>query len=273
MKFKKEGDILYIISEKKILKVDVNTGDIIQSKDVFLKNSKTRDLLIDKEIIYARDFYKLHKIDKEKLEIIETWELGSDLSSDICALGQDENNVYVAIRNGDFAVINKFTGEVKKYPLSDSSMWDMIISDYIYAGNVEGNLIVIDRMDFKVIYQKKIHRKNFKSLLLIGDEIFTASQDFSMSRINRNTYEIIGTRKNCHKKMFYLVGYWKNYIITMSPPCGEMKFWDMLDLSLYKTIYRASWDSFIEGDILYEKEGNSIVRSELKDLIEYDNSG
>lgn len=73
--------------------------------------------------------------------------------------------------------------------------------------------------------------------------------------------------------MFYLVGYWKNYIITMSPPCGEMKFWDMLDLSLYKTIYRASWDSFIEGDILYEKEGISIVRSKLKDLIEYDNSG
>jgi len=71
LKFKKEGDILYIISEKKILKVDVNTGDIIQSKDVFLKNSKTRDLLIDKEIIYARDFYKLHKIDKEKLEIIK----------------------------------------------------------------------------------------------------------------------------------------------------------------------------------------------------------
>ena len=131
MKFKKEGDILYIISEKKILKVDVNTGDIIQSKDDFLKNSKTRDLLIDKEIIYARDFYKLHKIDKEKLEIIETWELGSDLSSDICALGQDENNVYVAIRNGDFAVINKSTGEVKKYPISESSMWDMIISDYI----------------------------------------------------------------------------------------------------------------------------------------------
>ena len=63
------------------------------------------------------------------------------MSSDICALGQDENNVYVAIRNGDFAVINKSTGEVKKHPISESSMWDMIISDYIYAGNVDGDLI------------------------------------------------------------------------------------------------------------------------------------
>ncbi|NLM97386.1 MAG: hypothetical protein GX175_07245 [Halanaerobiaceae bacterium] len=267
LKFKKEGDLLYVISDKEIMKADINTGDVIQSKEVFPKNSRTRDLLIDKDIIYSRDFYKLHKIDKETLEINKTWELGIDLSSDICTLDHDEKNIYIAIRKGDFAVINKASGEVRVYPISESSIWDMIISDNIYAGNVDGEFIVIDRADFKVIYKKKIHKKNLKSLLLAGDEIFTASQDLCISRINKNNYEILDSCKKCHKKMFYLVGNWKDFLLTMSPPCFEMKFWDMSDLSLYKTINRASWDAFIEGDILYEKEGNSIIRSDLNELI------
>lgn len=259
----KSGNILYVISGKKFIKVDSNTGEILQKAEVFAKDSKTRRFIIDKDVIYCRDFYRLYKIDAGTMEIISRWELGSDLSSDICALGSDETNIYASIRNGGFAVINKSSGEVKTYAVSDSSIWDMIVSDRIYAGSVDGNLYVIDKAGFKVLDSKPIHKKNLKSLLLEGDVIYTASQDLSIAKVNKNTLDVIDRKKRCHNKMFYIAGIWQDCLVTVSPPCGEMKVWNKSDFSLYRTVNRGNWDSFIDGDRLYEKADNRIVCTDL----------
>ncbi|NLY88373.1 MAG: hypothetical protein GX085_01960 [Firmicutes bacterium] len=267
LRLKKAGDILYAIAGKELIKIDSSTGRVIQREAIFPKDSKTRKFVIDKDAIYCRDFCRLYKIDLETLKINNTWELGTDLSSDICALGFDEDHVYASIRNGGFAVIQKATGEVKVYSVSESSIWEMIISDYIYAGNVAGELLVIDKHDIKVLKKEAIHKKNLKSLLLVGDVIYTASQDLSIAKVDKNTLETIASHKRCHKKMFYFAGIWRDFLLTVSPPCGEMKIWNEPDLSLYKPIWRGTWGSFIDGDILYEIGGNTIYCSNLNDLI------
>ncbi|MEG6613113.1 hypothetical protein V6C42_09690 [Pseudoclostridium thermosuccinogenes] len=99
------------------------------------------------------------------------------------------------------------------------------------------------------------------------DVIYTASQDLSIAKVNANSLDIIDSHKRCHKKMFYFAGIWKDYLLTVCPPCGEMKLWNRSDLSLHKTINRGGWESFIDGNILYEKEGNRIVFTDLGDLI------
>ena len=267
LRLKKAGDILYAISGKEFVKIKSNTGQIIQREAIFPKDSKTRKFVIDKDAIYCRDFCLLYEIDIETLKINNTWELGTDLSSDICALGYDETNVYASIRNGGFAVINKATGEVKVYSISESSIWEMIISEYIYAGNVDGEFLVIDKPSIKVVKKKAIHKKNLKSLVLAGDVIYTASQDLSIAKVDKNTLDIIASHKRCHKKMFYFAGIWQDFLFTVSPPCGEMKIWNKSNLSFYKSIWRGTWGSFIDGDILYEIDGNTIFCSNLNDLI------
>lgn len=267
LRLKKAGDILYAIAGKEFIKINSSTGRIIQREAIFPKDSKTRKFVIDKDTIYCRDFCQLYEIDIETLKINNTWELGTDLTSDICALGYDEVNVYASIRNGGFAVIHKATGEVKAYSISGSSIWEMIIGDYIYAGNVEGDLLVIAKPGIKVVKKKAVHKKNLKSLLLEEDVIYTASQDLSMAKVDKNTLKTIASHKRCHKKMFYYAGIWQDFLLTVSPPCGEMKIWNKSDLSLYKTIWRGTWGSFIDGDVIYEIDGNTIFRSDLNELI------
>jgi len=269
LKFKKLGNILYIISGKEFVKVDCITGEVLQKAEPFFQNNKTRDFVIDKDAIYCRDFYRLYKIELETMEIIDRWELGSDLSSDVCALGYDETNIYVCIRNGGLSVIHKNSGEMKSYKISESSIWDIIVGDYIYAGNVEGELLVIDKADIKILKKKAVHKKNLKSLLPVGDVIYTASQDLSVAKVDTETLVIKDHRKRCHKKMFYFAGTWRDFLLTVCPPCGEMKLWNSSDLSLYKAMNRGTWDSFVEGDFLYEKIGNSIVATDLGEWIDW----
>ena len=207
------------------------------------------------------------RIDIDTLTITNEWELGSDLSSDICALNFDDVNIYACIRNGGFKVINKTSGEVKEYNISESSIWAIIVGDYIYAGNVNGELLVINKADIRILNKKPVHKKNLKSLLMLDDVIYTASQDLSVAKVDKNTLDIIDCSKRCHNKMFYLAGAWQDYLITVSPPCREMKVWRKSDLLLCKTINRSEWGSFIDGNILYEKKGNSIIFTELNDLI------
>jgi len=115
--------------------------------------------------------------------------------------------------------------------------------------------------------RKAIHKMNLKSLLLEGDVIYTASQDLSIAKIDKGTLEPIAVQKHCHQKMFYLVGIWKDYLLTVSPPCGEIKVWHRPDLRLRKVIPIGTWGSFIDWGVLYEIHKNKIVQSHVEDLV------
>jgi len=125
---------------------------------------------------------------------------------------------------------------------------------------------VIDKADIRNIRSKTIHKKNLKSLLLDEVLIYTASQDLSVAKVDLNTLEVISHQKRCHNKMFYFAGIWQDYLLTVCPPCGEMRLWSKSDLSLYKTINRGNWGSFIDGDRLYEIDGNRIICTDIGGL-------
>ena len=48
--------------------------------EIFAEDSKTRYFIIDSDAI-LQGLYRLYRIDKETLEIVDRWELGSDLKA------------------------------------------------------------------------------------------------------------------------------------------------------------------------------------------------
>ncbi|MFD3158835.1 hypothetical protein ACFIJ5_18665 (plasmid) [Haloimpatiens sp. FM7330] len=249
---------LYILNNKILLLYDMYNQTVINSKEVLHKNGKSRAFIIDGNSIYMKDFCMLYEYDKNTFTLRRKWKLGTDLSSDINALGSDNDNIYASIRNGTLAVINKISGDVSYYKVSNYSMWDIVVTPYyLYAGNVNGNFLIIDKNNFTVSKCIPLHKKNLKSLLLLKDTFFTASQDLSMKALDINSFEVKLTAKKCHKKMFVIVGSYQNHIVTTSPPCRETKIWNMNDLSLCETLPFASWNMIIIGNFLFfnDKKG------------------
>lgn len=261
---KAEGHNLYVLNNKTLLIYNSDNKTIIQSKEVFDKEGKSRSFIIDGNSIYMKDFCVLYEYDKKSLSLLNKWTLGTDLSSDINKIDSDNQNVYASIRNGTLAVINKSSKEVIYYKISDYSMWDYLVTpDCLYAGNVNGDLLIIGKDDFKVLQSIHLHKKNLKSLYLLNDSIFTASQDLSMKVVDIKNLEIKLEVKNCHKKMFAIIGNCKNYIVTTSPPCGQTKIWNRNDLSLCDTLPFSSWNMIMIGNSLLFDDRNGICEVTL----------
>lgn len=242
----------------------MDNQNIINSKEVFNKNGKSREFIIDGNSIYIKDFYDLYEYDKNTLTLLHKWVLGTDLSSDINKLGSDNKNIYASIRNGSLAVIDKISKKIISYKVSDYSMWDYIVtSDYLYAGNVNGDFLVIDKNDFTVLQCTHLHKKNLKSLLLLDDVIFTASQDLSMKAVDINSLKLKLEAKKCHRKMFTIVGNYQNHIITTSPPCRETKIWNKNDFSLCEILPFASWNMIMIDNSLLFDDRNGICKIDL----------
>lgn len=247
---------LYALSGKKIMKINKNNGSVLGSFDFFENEGLSRSLIVDDKYLYCKDFCTFYVIDKNTLASIKQLKLGVDLSSDICGMTLDRNNIYACIRNGEVAVINKnHEFEVAYHKVSDSSIWD--ISNYksfLYAGNVEGSLLVLDKSNLKKIYNIKSHKQNLRSIFINDDRIITASQDKSIIVRDRDTLDIQCERKGAHKRMFWIAGVWNNYLLTISYPCGEIKFWFIDSLKLIKTIPLQgglTGETLIDGNIIY----------------------
>lgn len=251
---KTERQNLYILNNKTLLIYNSDNKTIIQSKEMFDKKGESRDFIIDGNSIYMKDFCVLYEYDKKSLSLLNKWILGTDLSSDINKIDSDNQNVYASIRNGTLAVISKSSKEVIYYKISNYSMWDYIVTPgCLFAGNVNGDLTIIEKKDFKVLQNVHLHKKNLKSLYLLNDFIFTASQDLSMKVVDIKNLEIKLEVKKCHKKMFTIIGGYKNYIVTTSPPCGQTKIWNRNDLSLCDILPFSSWNMImIDNSLLYD---------------------
>jgi hypothetical protein len=261
---KRDEQNLYILNNKILLSYDMDNETIINSKEVFHKNGKSRAFIIDGNSIYMKDFCMLYEYDKNTFIVQHKWKLGTDLSSDINALGSDKNNIYASIRNGTLAVINKVSREISYHKVTNYSMWDIVVTPYyLYAGNVNGDFLIIEKNSFTVEDSIPLHKKNLKSLLLLNDTFFTASQDLSMKAVDINSLQLKLVAKKCHKKMFTIVGIYQNYIITTSPPCGETKIWNINDFFLCETLPFASWNMIIIGNSLFFEKKDGICRKVL----------
>lgn len=261
-----KDNFLYLCADKELIKLDLKTLTVISRNTIFPKNGKSRDFIIDQDYIYFREFCTCFKIHANNLSIVNQWKLGQDLSSDICGITSDGTYFYAGLRNGPLATIHKETNEVNYHHVSDASIWTLKIDKYLYGGNVNGELLKIDKQTHKVLQCQSIHKKNLKSLLLTSNQVYTASQDLSVGIIDLATFNCIARIKKCHNKMFYIVGIWKDYLITASPPCGETKLWNIFDYSHYKTIKKATWNMIIKDHDLYILDGSSILCANLNAL-------
>lgn len=222
----------YLLSDRRIQVFEGGSYARVAEIELFEKGGAARSFIMDNKYIYCSDFIHLIILEAEPLKVITRLQLGADLSSDICGMAQDREHVDLCIRNGAIARIKKGAWEaVQFYPLSASSIWALEYAEgRLYAGNVEGQLLVIQVGKMEVEKQVQAHRQNLKSLCLFDQIIATAGQDKTLGLWERHSLEAIRTKKNAHKKAFSIIGAWKDQLLTVSFACGEIKVWEIATL-------------------------------------------
>lgn len=236
--FDMDKEHIFLLAGLTVVKLDKTENKIVGEKILFQKEGKSRSLIADDTFVYVKDFCDLHILEKETLALIQKIHLGTDLSSDICGMGVDEDYLYLSIRNGSMAKIHtKHPFQTEMYPVTDSSIWNFAIAnDFIYAGNVNGDLLIIDKASMGVVKKIESGKQNLKSVLLTGDLLITASQDKKMTVRDAKNYEVIQSLGNVHRKAFSIVGVYEGQIYTLSRACAEIKVWDSKSWKLIETI-------------------------------------
>ena len=243
-----------------MLKYDLIEFTEKTSVQIYKKDGKARSFFIYKNKIYLRDFCDLYELNCDTLEILRTWKLGENLSSNICAENCGDDKVYACIRGGKIAVIDLENGSFKQYPISDFSMWNIIsYGSEIYVGCVNGELIELNKNNMSIKRRKQIHKKNIYSLLIQKDIIYTVSQDSSLIATDVKHLETIFIVKKAISNMSKILGIYDTKLVTSNPNRKEITIWDTKDLTLKQAV------SFPTGGL----NSNGIV---MKDNIIYGSS-
>ena len=244
-----------LICGKELIKIDKHSRDIILKKTVFEKEGLSRNLIADNAQIIIYDFCTLYVFNQKDYALVGKWRLGTDLSSDICAIAADENTVYCSIRNGKIITLDRHSHSVREFRISGSSMWAIKIYDeFLVCGTVDGKLLLLNKTTLSIEKTLVLSKKNIRSFYIDGEALYAASQDGKLFKINLTAFEIGAARKNAHKKMFDCIGVHEDTVITASYPCSEVSFWSKETLENQRTIsvsLRLSGCAHIENDFLY----------------------
>ena len=244
---------------KKLLKIEKESGKILFEKEVFEKEGLAKILKADEEQIIVSDFCTLNVFNQD-YELIGKWQIGEDLSSDICGMVIDERTIFCSIRNGRLVTIDRHSFEQKEYVVSDSSMWSLKIYDkYLLCGTVDGQLLLLDRESMTIEKRLVLGKKNIRSLFVDGEILYAASQDKKLFKINLPKFEVHAIQKNVHKKMFDCAGLYDDMVVTVSYPCSEIVLWNKNTLEKIKEInlpLKLSGDTYIDENKLYRCSRN-----------------
>lgn len=245
---------------KELLKVDKQSGDIISRKTIFEKEGFSRKLLTYHGQIFIYDFCTLYMFDQMNYELLGKWQLGNDLSSDICGLAVDADTIYCSIRNGRMMTLDRHSYRIQEFQVSDNSAWCLKRYDkYLVCGTVDGKLLILDKTTLSVVKTLTLGKKNIGSLHIEGETLYAAGHGGQLFRINLKNYEIEALVKNAHKKMFDCAGIYENALITVSFPCSEIVFWNKDTLEKIKVIHvplKLSGRTYTENDLLYVSSRN-----------------
>lgn len=245
---------------KELLKIEKHSGDIIFRKVIFDKDGLSRKLIADDEHIFIYDFCTFYVFSQKDYELLGKWQLGNDLSSDICGMAADKDTVYCSIRNGKIVTFDRQSYLMKEFNVSGSSMWSIKTYDkYLVCGTVDGKLLLLDKTTLSLEKTLVLGKKNIGSLCIYGETLYAASQDGKLFKVSMRNFEIGSLTKNAHRKMFKCVGIYKNMLITVSYPCSEIALWDKNTLEKIKVInvsLSLSGYAYIENDYLYISSRN-----------------
>ena len=245
---------------KELLKIEKHSGDIVCKKVIFEKEGFSRKLIADDEQIFIYDFCMFYVFNQKNYELLGKWQLGNDLSSDICGMAVDKDTIYCSIRNGKIITIDRQSYLIKEFNVSDSSMWSIKTYDkYLVCGTVEGKLLLLDKTTLFIEKTLVLGKKNVGSLYIDGETLYVASNDGKLFKISMKNFEIDSLMKNAHKKMFNCVGIYEDMLTTVSYPCSEIALWNKNTLEKIKVInvpLRLSGRAYIENDFLYISSRN-----------------
>lgn len=274
LSFSVDRDRLYLLCGCEILVYEAAYYELVKSKRIFEKPGLARSLHLTPEYVVCKDFTNLTVFDRENLRRKAGWQLGEDLSSDICALCSAENHIYASLRDGRLARIGR---DLKHDPefrqVSGSAVWDMVLAEEtLYAGNVDGWLLELDPATLETIKKIQAHRQNAKSLYANSGTLFSASQDKSLAAWKIPGLEQLALKKGAHAKAFAIAGRYRDFLLTVSFPCGELKFWELPFLRESKRINLTkclTGEAIIAGNFLYlvSRAENGVLRGDLARLV------
>lgn len=258
--FSIQGDHIDCLCGKKLLKVGKESGNLISSREIFEKEGLARILCANNGQIFISDFCTLYAFRQDNYELLDKWQLGENLSSDICGMTADEDTVYCSIRNGKLVTVNRASFQHREYVISDSSMWNMkVYGRYLLCGSVDGQLLMLDKE--MMIVQKRIYlgKQNIRSLFIDNQTLYAASQDKKLYKISLPDLEVMDIKRNVHKKMFNCAGLYRDMIVTVSFPCSEIILWNKNTLEKTGEIsipLKLSGCTYIDGKQLYISSRN-----------------
>lgn len=259
------------ISDDSVFKIDKITKEIVHSTKLFKKEGLSRNLIANNELLFIRDFYTLYILDKNNYSCVATFQLGTNLSTDICGMTIDENNIYACIRNGSITVIDIHSLAIKgTYPISSNSIWDLrAYNNILIGGNVEGNILFIDKIKMETSTSILLSKQNIGNLFIHEHYVYAAGQDKALYLVDIESDECVIKKRNAHKRMFDCVGIYNESFITISYPCKEISFWNKETLELERSIntpLSLSGRTYIENDMLYvaSRNINGIISLDLR---------
>ncbi len=253
---------------KELVKIDKFSQDIICQQTVFEKEGLSRKLIADDEQIFAYDFCTLYILSQKNYELLGKWQLGNDLSSDICGIAVDNDTVYCSIRNGKIMILDKRSYLLKEFIVYKSSMWSIKSYDkYMICGTVDGELLLLDKSTLSTPIKLVLGKKNIGSLFIDGEILYAASHDGKLFKINIKNFEVDSLTKNAHKKMFNCAGIYENMLVTVSFPCSEIAIWnkDTLEkIRVISTSLKLSGCTYTENDFMYISSRNILGIDRIK---------
>lgn len=253
---------------KNLVKIDKCSRDLICQKTVFEKEGLSRKLTADDKQIFVYDFCTLYVLSQKNYELIGKWQLGNDLSSDICGLAVDSNTIYCSIRNGKIITLDRLSYLVREFIVSESSMWSIKVYDpYLVCGTVDGKVLLLDKSTLSIEKKLVLGKKNIGSLYIDGETLYAASHDGKLFKIGMSNFEIESSMKNVHKKMFDCAGVYEDMLVTVCYPCSEIVLWnkDTLEkIKVIKTPLKLSGRTHIENNFMYISSRNILGLDRIK---------
>ena len=253
---------------KNLVKIDKYSRDIICQKTIFEKEGLSRKLTADDEQIFVYDFCTLYVLNQKNYELLGKWQLGNDLSSDICGMAVDNDTIYCSIRNGKIITLDRKSYLIKEFIVSESSMWSIkIYGPYLVCGTVDGKLLLLDKSNLSIEKELVLGKKNIGSLYIDGETLYAAGHDGKLFKISLRNFEVETSMKNVHKKMFDCAGICEDMLVTISYPCSEIALWNKDTLEKIKVIntpLKLSGRTHIENNFMYISSRNILGIDRIK---------
>lgn len=258
--FSVQGEHIDCLCGKKLQKLEKDSGNLVYEREVFEKEGLARIMRADNGQIFISDFCALYAFSQDHYELLGRWQLGEDLSSDICGMAVGERMVYCSIRNGKLVTVDRTSFQRREYAVSDSSMWSLIIyGGSLLCGSVDGQLFQLDQETLAVQKRLLLGKQNIRSLFVSDKILFAAGQDKKLYKISLPDLKVMDIKRNVHKKMFDCAGLCGDMIVTVSFPCSEIALWNRDTLEKAGEIsvpLKLSGCAYIDGEKMFISSRN-----------------